>query len=94
MDDHVLNRSHRDFEEIGVGCVCEMAIDFSVGAAVQGGKLVHEVLARLLPAGCVALEVGKAEFGDGALRDLCLEQINLVEEQNERGVLEPMRIRN
>ena len=80
MDDHVLYGSHRDFEEIGVGCVREVAIDFSCGVAVQGGELVHEVLARLLPAGCVALEVGEAEFGDGALCDLCLEQINLVEE--------------
>ena len=94
MNDHILNGSHCNFEKIGIGCVCEMAVDFSSWTSVQGDKLVHEILARLLPACCVTLEVGEAEFANWTRGYLCLEQIYLVEEEDERGVLEPMRIGN
>ena len=70
-----------------------MSIDLSSWTSVQSNKLVHEILARLLPACRVTLEIGEAEFGNRTRGDLCLEQINLVQEENERGVLEPMRIR-
>ena len=80
MNDHILNGRHGDFEEIGIGCVCEMAVDLSLWTSVQSYKLVHEVLARLLPACGIALEVRESEFGDRALGYLGLEQIDLVEE--------------
>ena len=92
MDDHILNGSHGDFEKIGVGCVCEVAVDFSCWSSVESYELVHEVFARLLPACRVALEIGEPEFGDWALGNLGLEQIDLVEEQDEGGLLEPVRV--
>ena len=78
MYDHILNGSHSDFEKIGVSCICEVAVDFASWISIKGYEFVHEVFACLLPACCVALEVGETEFGYRAGGYLCLEQIYLV----------------
>ena len=94
MNDHILNGSHCDFEKIGISCVCEMAVYFSSWTSVQSDKLVHEILARLLPACCVTLEIGEAEFGDGTVSNLGLEYVHLIQEKDQCRILEPMRIGN
>lgn len=67
-----------------------MAVNLSLGRSIQSCELIHKVFACLLPACGVAHKVREAEFGNGARRYLCLEEINLIEEENEGRVLEPM----
>lgn len=69
-----------------------MRIDFSAWGPVQSNELVHEVLAGLLRVLRVTLEVGETKLCNRAVCDLGLEEIHLVEEENEGGVLKPMRI--
>ena len=83
LDDHVLNRCHGDFEKIGIRSICEVTIYLPRGCAIQRDELVHKIFAGLLPALCIALEVLKAKFGDGASCDLRLEKVDLVQKEDE-----------
>jgi hypothetical protein len=94
LDDHVLNRSHCDLQKIRVRSVGEMRIDFSARTTIESHELVHKVFARLLRVGGIALEIREAEFGDWAVSNLGLEYIHLVQEKDQRRILEPMRIGN
>lgn len=90
LNDHVLDRGHGNFQKICVGSICEVGVNLPSLIPVESNKLVHEVLACLLPARRVALKVREAKFGDGARGNFGLEQIDFVQEQDKRGVLEPM----
>ena len=80
LNDHVLDRGHCDFEKIRVGGICEVTVHLPVLISVESNKLVHEVLACLLPAGGVALEIREAELRDWTGGNLGLEQIDFVQE--------------
>lgn len=92
--DHVLYGSHCNLEKIGIGSVCKMAINFTSRASVQGNKFVHEIFGCLLPACSISLEIRESEFGNGAVTNLCFKQVDLVQEEDQRRVFEPMRIGN
>lgn len=92
--DHVLHGTHSDLEEIGIGSVCKVAINFTSRASVQGNKFVHEIFRRLLPACSISLEIGEAELGDWTVTKLGFKQVNLVQEEDQCRVFEPMRVGN
>lgn len=92
LDDHVLNGIHGDLEQVGVGGVCEVAVDLLLRVAVQGAELVEEVLGGGFGVGGVADEVGEAVLGDGVVFDLGLEEIHLVEEEDQGRAREPLRV--
>jgi hypothetical protein len=94
LNDHVLNRGHRNFQKIGICSVGEVRVDLSARTAVQSHKLVHKVFARLFRAGGIALEIGEAKFGDWAVFDFGLEYVHLVQEKDQSRILEPMGIGN
>ena len=94
MDDHILDGRHCDLQEIGICGIGEMRIDFSARTSIQSHEFFHKVFACLLRIGCIALEIGEAEFGDRAMSDLGLEYIHLVQEKDQSRTLEPMRIGN
>lgn len=71
-----------------------MAVDLLLGVSVEGSELVHEVLARLLVIVWRALVVDEAMRRYRARCDLLAEEIHLVEEEDEGGFGEPMRIRD
>lgn len=56
-----------------------MAVDLSVLIPVESDKLIHEVLACLLPARGVALEIREAKLCDWTGGNLGLEQIDFVQ---------------
>lgn len=90
MDDHVLNRGHRNLQQIGISSVREMRVDFSTRTSIQRNEFVHEVLACLLCIGGIAVEVREAVLGDGAVGDFRLEEIHLIQEKDQGRVLEPV----
>ena len=94
LNDHVLDRSHGNFQEIGICSVGEMRIDFSARTSIQSHELVHEVFACLFSTTGIALEIGEAKFRNRTVLDLGLEYIHLVQEKDQCRVLEPMRIGN
>lgn len=94
LDDHILHRGHGDLEQVGVGGIGEVAVDFLLWVAVQGAELVHEVLGYLLPVCRVANEICEAVLLHGGVWKLLLEQIHLVEEKNQRRPGEPLRVGN
>ena len=47
---------------------------------VKAQERTHDVCARLLPAGGIAIKIREPEIGDAAVGDLFLEQVNFVEE--------------
>ena len=57
LDDHVLDGSHGNFQEIGVCSVGEMRINFSARASVQSHEFVHKVFACLFSTAGIALEI-------------------------------------
>lgn len=71
-----------------------MAIYLTAWGSVEVDELVHKILAGLLPATSITLEIGEAESGDGAVGYLCLEKIYLVEEEDKGGVLKPVGVGN
>lgn len=92
--DHILHGAHCDLEEIGIGGVCEMAINFASRASVQSNKLVHEIFRGLLRACSISLEIGETKLGNRVVTNLCFKQVDLVQEENQRGVFKPMRVSN
>jgi len=56
-----------------------VAVDLSVLIPVESDKLIHEVLACLLPARGVALEIREAKLCDWTGGNLGLEQIDFVQ---------------
>lgn len=92
--DHVLYGAHCDLEEIGIGGVCKMAINFASRASVQSNKLVLKVFRGLIRACSISLEIGETKLGNRAVTDLCFKQVDLVQEEDQCGVFEPMRVSN
>lgn len=70
LDNHVLNRAHRDLEQVGVGRVGKVSVYFFFGIPAQGAELIEEVLARRLVIVRRAVVIGKAVFSDGAFGQL------------------------
>ena len=60
LDYHILHRAHRDLQEVRIGGIREMPVNFLLWVAVQCPKLVHEVFAGLLPVIRRALVVNEA----------------------------------
>lgn len=81
--DHVLDRSHRNFEEVRVCGVRKVAVNFLLGVAIQRAEFIHEVLARLLPIVGLSVVVRETMLGDWAFCQLFLEKIHLVKEQDQ-----------
>lgn len=92
LDYHVLYRAHGNLEQVGVGRIGKVAINLLFGVPVQRPEFVHEVFAGLLPIIDGALVVDKAVAGNGTYRDLLLEEIHLVEEEDEGRFGEPVRV--
>jgi hypothetical protein len=94
LDDHVLDRGHRNFQKIGIRGIGEMRINFPARTSIQSHELVHKVFACLFSAAGIAMEIGEAEFGDWAVLDLGLEYVHLIQEKDQSRILEPMGIGN
>lgn len=92
LDDHVLYGTHGDLQKIGIGRVCEMPIDLFFRIPVQRAKLVHEVLAGLLSIVWGTMIISEAVVRYRAPRQLLLEKVDLVEEQNQGRLGEPVRV--
>jgi len=82
LDDHILHGTHCDLEEVGIGGVGEVSVYLLLRVTVQRSELVHEVLAGLLPVVWRSMIIGKPVRCDRALRQLLLEQIHFVEEED------------
>lgn len=89
-----MHRCHCDFEEICIRRIGEVRVDLSAWTPVQSHEFIHEISACLFPVGGIALEIGKAAFGDWNRSDFRLEEIHLVQEKNQCRVFEPMRVSN
>lgn len=63
---HVLDGCHSDLQQVGVGCVRKVSVNFLLGVPVQRLKFVHEVLACLLVVVGRATVVGEAVGRDRA----------------------------
>lgn len=95
LHDHVLHALHRLVEQVGVGGVGKVHVSFL-------GRVAHEVLefAReeflagldvLVAAGVVGEVVANGRL---SAHDLLAEEIDLVEEEDEGGLLEVLAVRD
>ncbi len=82
LNDRILHALHRDLQQIGVGCIGEVYVDFSVLRSVETPEPVGEVLRRRVIV-IVTPGVVREEFLDRLVRELLLEKINLVQEQDD-----------
>lgn len=92
LDDHILNRGHRNLEKVRICCICEMAVHFARRCSVESYELVAEVFARLLPVGGVASEIRKPIFRNRTLCHFLLEEIHFIKEEDESRILEPVGV--
>lgn len=82
LDDGVLHTLHRDLQKIGVRCVGEVNVDFSVRRLVERPEFVGEVLRRSVVVIIYPRVIRKVVF-DWLLHEFLPEEINLVQEQDD-----------
>lgn len=88
LDDHVRHRVKHKLDVAGISGASEVRVDFlGLLVAVEVLKLPLHVHSRLL-VGVLALVVSEADRQRNTL-DLLGQQVLLVEEEDDRGVLEP-----
>lgn len=88
LDDRVLDTLHRDLQQIRVGCVGEVHVYLSPFGTVEPSEFVGKVLrcrTVVIVGSCV---IGEVIF-DRLARQLLLEEIDLVEKEDDRRLLEP-----
>ena len=93
LDNGVLHALHGDGEQIGVGGVREVNIDFAVLGPVETTKLVGKIFGRRIVI-FVAPRVVREIVTNGLFREFFLEKINLVQEEDYRRPLEPGEAHN
>lgn len=77
MNDRILYALHRDLQQIGVGGIGEMYVDFSVFGPVETPEPVGEILRRGVVV-IIAPGVVREVILDRLVCELLLEKINLV----------------
>lgn len=88
LDDHVLDALHGDLEEVRVGSVGEVDVDFLLAVAVEVAELIGEELASSVEIIVRSLEIGEVVFNRTDF-ELLLEEVDFVEKEDDRGTLEP-----
>lgn len=85
---------HRDFEEIGIGCVGVVHIDFFLRLPDEVPELVCEELLASFDVGRFAVVVGEDfVYGAHAAGDLFSEEIDFVQEENQGGFFKVFTVR-
>lgn len=83
LDDSVLTTLHRDLQQVRVGSIGKMDVYLSAFGPVEASEFIGEVLGcGIVVVGCsgVVWEI----FRDRLLGKLFLEQVNLVQEKDDR----------
>ncbi len=91
LNNHILHAGHGDLEQIRVGGIGEVGVDFLLAVAIQTPKfLIEELRGRFLIRGIVRV-FGEISW-DGTAGQLILEQIDLVEKQDDGRPDKPLRV--
>ncbi len=88
MNDHVLNTLHSNLQKVGVGGVGEVDVNFLLAVAVQVAELIGKELAGGIEVIVRSLEVREV-VPNRTQFELLLEEVDFVEEEDDRGALEP-----
>lgn len=93
LDNHVLNGCHGDLEQVGVGRVCVVNVDFLLGLTDKVAELVGEKLLAGIKIGSAARVVGERLVDWAhATGNLLGKQVNLVKEEDKRSLLKVSRV--
>lgn len=85
LDNHVLNRLHCDLEQVGVGRVGVVHVDFLLGLPDEIPEFVRKELLPGFDVGRFAVVVWEdLVYGTHTARDLFPKKIDLVQEENQR----------
>ena len=83
--------NERTFNLLGIRCACIVRVDLLCRRAlVEADETVEEVVARGVVA--VAADVVREVVAERGVRELRGEQVDLVEEEDDRGPHEPARV--
>lgn len=91
LNNHILYRLHRCFQQGRVGCVGVVDVDFPTSCSIDLPKPVCKILLGSFRIAVFAFVVGKVGR-DGREPNLFVEEVDLVQEQDDWFILEPFSV--